>query len=128
MYVDDVIAKGGWVYVIGPPNAQPEGNIWLVKEGEGLYITSIAVVPDARRKGHARKLVAQDTLQPAGRVIEIEEVPLTDVRVTLVKLHLDVINEELKRLRTLPPSDPQRIGLERELILRQFAVRKASLS
>ena len=76
----------------------------------------------------ARKLVAQDTLQPAGRVIEIEEVPVTDVRATLVKLHLDVINEELKRLRTLPPSDPQRIGLERELILRQFAVRKASLS
>jgi DNA primase len=75
----------------------------------------------------ARKLVAQDTLQPAGRVIEIEEVPLTDVRATLVKLHLDVIDAELKRLRTLPPSDPQRIGQERELILRQFAVRKASL-
>jgi DNA primase len=75
----------------------------------------------------ARKLVAQDTLQPAGRVIEIEEVPLTDVRATLVKLHLDVIDAELRRLRTLPPSDPQRIGQERELILRQFAVRKASL-
>jgi DNA primase len=76
----------------------------------------------------ARKLVAQDTLQPIGRIIEIEDVPLADVRVTLVKLHLDVINEELKRLRTLAPSDPERIAQERELILRQFAVRKASLS
>ncbi|KQP18201.1 DNA primase [Pseudorhodoferax sp. Leaf267] len=76
----------------------------------------------------ARRLVAQDGLQPMGRVIEIEDVPLADVRATLVKLHLDVINEELKRLRTLPPSDPARIGQERELILRQFAVRKASLS
>ena len=85
-------------------------------------------VQDQPFEAVARKLVAQDSLQPIGRVIEIEDVPLADVRATLVKLHLDVIKEELKRLQALPPSDPERLSQERELILRQFAVRKASLS
>jgi DNA primase len=73
----------------------------------------------------ARKLVAQDNLQPLGRVFEIEDVSLAEVRKTLTKLHRDVISQELARLRELPPSDPERIGRERELILRQFALSKA---
>jgi DNA primase len=72
----------------------------------------------------ARKLVAQDNLQPLGRVFEIEEVPLDDVRTTLTKLHRDVIAEELRHLQTLPASDPERIGRERELILLQLALKK----
>jgi ribosomal-protein-alanine N-acetyltransferase len=58
-YATDVIAKGGMVYVVGPPNAEPEGSMWLEKEDDALYITSIGVLPRARRKGHARRLIEQ---------------------------------------------------------------------
>ena len=76
-------------------------------------------------ESEARKLVAQDNLQPLGRVFEIEEVPLEEVRTTLTKLHRDVIAEELRHLQTLPASDPERIGRERELILLQLALKKS---
>ncbi|MGC3984200.1 MAG: DNA primase [Pseudorhodoferax sp.] len=73
----------------------------------------------------ARRLVAQDNLQPFERVFEIEDVPLAVVRTTLTRLHRDVIAEELKYLETLPASDPERIGRERDLILQQLALKKS---
>ncbi|MFT3720482.1 DNA primase [Pseudorhodoferax sp.] len=76
-------------------------------------------------EAEARRLVARDSLQPLGRVFEIEDVPLADVRATLTRLHRDVIAEELRHLQTLPASDPERIGRERELILRQLALKKS---
>ena len=79
-------------------------------------------------EAEARRLVALDNLQPVGRVIELEAVSLADVRLTLSKLHLDVIDAELTRLRSLPASDPERASQERELIVRQFTLRKATIT
>ena len=76
----------------------------------------------------ARKLVALDNLQPLGRVVEVTDTPLQDVRRLLVRLHLDVIDAELARVRALPATDPVRADQERELILRQYELRKATLA
>jgi len=66
-YATEIIAKGGAVYVVGPMNEKPEGSLWLEKQDDAIYIASVGVLPSARRKGHARKLIEQAILAHLSR-------------------------------------------------------------
>jgi GNAT superfamily N-acetyltransferase len=50
-------AAEGEVWVIGPATA-PEACVFLTPKPRALYIGKLAVAPAARRKGHARALIA----------------------------------------------------------------------
>jgi DNA primase len=72
----------------------------------------------------ARRIIALDNLQPSGRLVEDPETPLADLHSAVLKLQLDVLDLELKRVQALPPSDAGRVGQEEQLIRRQFALKK----
>jgi len=72
----------------------------------------------------ARRLIELDSLQPSGRLVEDPEVPGTDLHSALLKLQLDVLDVELKRVQALPASNPERIQQEEQLIRRQFALKR----
>ena len=79
-------------------------------------------------EGLASALMAYDNLQPSGRVVEDNETPEDDLRKTMTRLHLGVIEEEIAAANQLPMSDPLRVERLMELSRRQKAVqeRKAS--
>ena len=70
----------------------------------------------------ASGLMAYDNLQPSGRVIEDNETPEEDVRRTMTRLHLGVIEEEIAAANQMPMSDPARVERLKELSRRQMAV------
>jgi DNA primase len=72
----------------------------------------------------ARRIIALDNLQPSGRMVEDPEMPLADFHAAVVKLQLDVLDLELKRVQALPSTDPGRAAEEEQLIRRQFALKK----
>jgi len=72
----------------------------------------------------ARRVIELDKLQPSGRVVEDPEFTPADLRAGLLKLQLDVLDQELQRVRSLPPTDPERAVREEQLIRRQFAIKR----
>lgn len=72
----------------------------------------------------ARRLIELDKLQPSGRVVEDPGFTAADLQSALVKLQLDLLDQELKRVQALPPTDPERAIREEQLIRRQFALKK----
>ena len=72
----------------------------------------------------ARRIIELDSLQPSGRMVEDPEMPLADLHSALVKLQLDVLDLELKRVQALPASDPDRVVQEERLIRQQFALKR----
>ena len=72
----------------------------------------------------ARRVIELDKLQPSGRVVEDPGFTPADLQSALVKLQLDVLDQELKRVQALPPTDPDRAIREEQLIRRQFALKK----
>ncbi|NKE65139.1 DNA primase [Ramlibacter sp. RBP-2] len=72
----------------------------------------------------ARRVIELDKLQPSGRVVEDPGFTTADLRTALLKLQLDVLDQELKRVQALPPTDPDRAIREEQLIRRQFALKK----
>jgi DNA primase len=70
----------------------------------------------------ASGLMEYDNLQPSGRVVEDKETPEEDVRRTMTRLHLGVIEEEIAAANQLPMSDPNRVERLKELSRRQMAV------
>jgi DNA primase len=75
----------------------------------------------------ASGLMAYDSLQPSGRVIEDNENPEDDLRRTMKRLHLGVIEEEIAAANQLPMSDPNRVERLKELSRRQMAVQNQKL-
>jgi DNA primase len=72
----------------------------------------------------ARRIIELDSLQPSGRMVEDPEMPLADLHSALIKLQLDVLDLELKRVQALPSTDPDRVGGEERLIRQQFALKR----
>jgi DNA primase len=72
----------------------------------------------------ARRIIELDSLQPSGRMVEDPETPLADLHSALMKLQLDVLDLELKRVRDLPASHPERVVEEERLIRQQFALKR----
>ncbi len=72
----------------------------------------------------ARKIIELDSLQPSGRLVEDPEMPLADLHAAVLKLQLDVLDLELKRVQALPSSEPSRAIQEEQLIRQQFALKK----
>jgi DNA primase len=72
-------------------------------------------------------LMAYDNLQPSGRVIEDTETPEEDLKRTMKRLHLGVIEEEIAAANRLPMSDPNRVERLKELSRRQMAVQNQKL-
>jgi hypothetical protein len=72
----------------------------------------------------ARRIIELDSLQPSGRLVEDPEMPVADLHSALVKLQLDVLDLELKRIQALPSTDPGRVAQEEQLIRQQFALKK----
>jgi DNA primase len=72
----------------------------------------------------ARRIIELDSLQPSGRLVEDPETPLADLHSALLKLQLDVLDLELKRVQALPATDPARVSQEEQLIRQQFALKK----
>src|SRR5512140_400277 len=70
----------------------------------------------------ATALMEYDNLQPSGRVVEDSEDPEEDLRRTMKRLHLGVIEEEIAAAHQLPMSDPARVERLKELSRRQMAV------
>jgi hypothetical protein len=63
-----------------------------------------------------------DNLQPSGRVVQDTEDPEQDLRSTMKRLHLGVLEEEISAAHQLPMSDPARVERLKELSRRQQAV------
>jgi DNA primase len=76
----------------------------------------------------AAGLMAYDNLQPSGRVVEDSENPEDDLRRTMKRLHLGVIEEEIAAANQLPMSDPNRVERLKELSRRQMAVQSGKLA
>ena len=72
----------------------------------------------------ARAIIDIDNLQPLGREVETTEASISDLRVTLIKLRLDIMDAELKRLQGLPSTDPNRVMQEDQMIRAQLALKK----
>jgi DNA primase len=72
----------------------------------------------------ARRIIELDNLQPSGRLVEDPETPLADLHSAVLKLQLDVLDLELKRVQALPATDPARVSQEEQLIRQQFALKK----
>jgi len=72
----------------------------------------------------ARRIIELDSLQPSGRLVEDPETPLADLHSAVLKLQLDVLDLELKRVQALPATDPARVSQEEQLIRQQFALKK----
>ena len=70
----------------------------------------------------AAALMKYDTLQPSGRVVDDAETPEDDLKKTMIRLHLGVIEEEIALANQLPMSDPVRLERLKELSRRQMAV------
>ena len=70
----------------------------------------------------ATALMDYDNLQPSGRVVQDVEDPEEDLRRTMKRLHLGVIEEEIAAAHQLPMSDPGRVERLKELSRRQMAV------
>ena len=70
----------------------------------------------------ASALMDYDNLQPSGRVVEDTETPEHDLKRTMKRLHLGVIEEEITVANQLPMSDPNRMERLRELSKRQMAL------
>ncbi len=75
----------------------------------------------------ASALMEYDNLQPSGRVIEDAETPEDDLKRTMTRLHLGVIEEEIAAANQLPMSDPSRIERLKELSRRQKAIQSEKL-
>ena len=73
-------------------------------------------------QGLATALMDYDNLQPSGRVVEDNETPEQDLRHTMRRLHLGVLEEEIAAANQLPMSDPERVERLKELSRRQMAV------
>ena len=72
----------------------------------------------------ARRIIELDNLQPSGRLVEDPETPLADLHSAVLKLQLDVLDVELKRVQALPSTDPARAPEEVQLIREQFALKR----
>ena len=72
----------------------------------------------------ARRIIELDSLQPSGRMVEDPEMPLADLHSAVMKLQLDVLDLELKRVQALPATDPDRVAQEERLIRQQFALKR----
>jgi DNA primase len=84
-------------------------------------------VEDTSFTSLAKSLMDYDNLQPSGRVIEDTEDPQDDLKRTMKRLHLGVIEEEIAVANQLPMSDPNRVERLKELSRRQMAVQNQKL-
>ncbi len=76
----------------------------------------------------ATGLMDYDNLQPSGRVVEDSETPQEDLKRTMIRLHLGVIEEEISAANQLPMSDPARMERLKELSRRQMAVQSGRIA
>ena len=76
----------------------------------------------------ATGLMEYDSLQPSGRIVEDSETPEEDLKKTMTRLHLGVIEEEIAIAHQLPMSDPGRLERLKELSRRQMAVQQSQRS
>ena len=72
----------------------------------------------------ARTIIEIDSLQPLGREVGGDEASISDLRITLIKLRLDIMDTDLKRLQELPSTDPNRVLQEDQMIRAQLALKK----
>ena len=72
----------------------------------------------------ARAIIDIDSLQPLGRQVENSEASISDLRTTVIKLRLDIMDAELKRLQELPSTDPNRRSQEDQMIRAQLALKQ----
>ena len=72
----------------------------------------------------ARAIIDIDSLQPLGRQVESSEASISDLRTTVIKLRLDIMDAELKRLQELPSTDPNRRSQEDQMIRAQLALKQ----
>jgi DNA primase len=70
----------------------------------------------------ANGLMDYDNMQPSGRIVEDVETPEDDLKRTMTRLHLGVIEEEIAAAHQLPMTDPSRMERLKELSIRQKAV------
>jgi DNA primase len=74
-----------------------------------------------------KRLIALETMQPHGRVVEDVDLPLRELRRLVSAVRLDVLELQLKQVQALPASDPSRAPRELELIRDQFELKKQHL-
>ena len=72
----------------------------------------------------ARAIIDLDSLQPLGREVESAEASVSDLRISVIKLRLDTLDGELKKLQELPSTDPNRVMQEDQIIRAQLALKK----
>ena len=72
----------------------------------------------------ARAIIDLDSLQPLGREVQSTEASVSDLRVSVIKLRLDIMDGELKRLQALPSTDPNRVLQEDQMIRAQLALKQ----
>jgi DNA primase len=71
-----------------------------------------------------RKIIALDNLQPFERVVEDLGTPVSDLKLAVLTLRLDVLDLELKQVAALPGSDPAKTPRQIELIKEQSVLRQ----
>jgi DNA primase len=57
----------------------------------------------------AGRLAALDEMQPSGRALENEEIGPSELRRSMIAIHLDAVAEEISQAANLPASDPSRM-------------------
>ena len=72
----------------------------------------------------ARAIIDLDSLQPLGREVQSTEASVSDLRISVIKLRLDTLDSELKKLQELPSTDPNRVMQEDQIIRAQLALKK----
>ena len=72
----------------------------------------------------ARAIIDLDSLQPLGREVESTEASVSDLRISVIKLRLETLDGELKKLQELPSTDPNRVMQEDQIIRTQLALKK----
>jgi DNA primase len=72
----------------------------------------------------AAELIALETMQPLGRVVDDAEPRPMDLRLATIALRIDVIDLQLKELQSLPATDSSRPERQASLIREQFELKK----
>jgi len=74
--------------------------------------------------GLADELARHETMQPLGRTVDEPAPTPVDLQRAMLALRLDAIDQELKAVQALPPTDPTRRLREDALILEQFDLKR----
>ncbi|MBA2676283.1 MAG: hypothetical protein H0U68_21730, partial [Ramlibacter sp.] len=85
-------------------------------------------VQDQEFEATVLAILAEDSLQPHGRVVDDPETPFAELQAAILAFRLDVLDLQLRQVRELPGTDPDRVRQETELIKEQFALKKQQFS